>query len=272
MTAPPVASPEPRQIVLGAAIGFDRRPMQVFVESLRACGYRGAAAMLVGDIDSATRAWLTSHDVEAVTVRVRRWLHGPAHAARFRHFGDLLSRGAYDHALISDVRDVVFQADPFAGAPDAACHFFLESAEWRIGAEPYNARWAKRYLGAKVAADIADARISCCGVTLGSGDAMRDYLARMTRYLRSVPLWRRGEVGADTAFHNYILHVTREVPAVAIENNLHVATMGLEPAGFYAIEPDGVILTTGGARPAICHQYDRIPAIRAGVETRYGSA
>ena len=43
-----------------------------------------------------------------------------------------------------------------------------------------------------------------------------------------------------------------------MENNVVVATMGIEPASVYLAGPDGRICTRGGHLPAILHQYDRI--------------
>jgi hypothetical protein len=93
----------------------------------------------------------------------------------------------------------------------------------------------------------------------------------MTARLRAVPLPFRRKIGADTAFHNLIAHVTREVPAVIVENNVLVATMGIEPAARYLVGADGRIRTRDGHLPAILHQYDRLDEIRVPVEARFAS-
>ena len=80
----------------------------------------------------------------------------------------------------------------------------------------------------------------------------------MTADLAAVPLKIRRKIGADTAFHNRIAHLTHAVPVVMVENNVHVATMGIEPASAYRAGPDNAIRTAAGALPAILHQYDRI--------------
>ena len=87
--------------------------------------------------------------------------------------------------------------------------------------------------------------------------------------LRDSPLKIRRKIGADTVFHNRMAHLGRDIPVVLVENNEHVATMGIEPATVYRVGPDNVIRTAGGATPAILHQYDRIPEIKAPVEARW---
>jgi hypothetical protein len=48
-----------------------------------------------------------------------------------------------------------------------------------------------------------------------------------------------------------------------VENNVHVATMGLEPDATYVVGADGVVRTADGRVPAILHQYDRVPLVAA---------
>jgi hypothetical protein len=99
--------------------------------------------------------------------------------------------------------------------------------------------------------------------------AMTAYLDRMNADLAAVPMKVRRKIGADTAFHNRMGHLTKDVPVVMVENNVHVATMGIEPASAYRAGADGVVRTAGGALPAILHQYDRLPEIRGPVEARW---
>ncbi len=47
---------------------------------------------------------------------------------------------------------------------------------------------------------------------------------------------------------------------VAHANNNLVATTALEGPGVYSID-DGSIIHGSGARPIVCHQYDRFPRI-----------
>jgi hypothetical protein len=262
-----------RRLVLGAAVGMSVAQVRIFIESLRLSGYTGPVVMLVGPTDLKLAAYLRTKDVEPRRVWFVRRLHGPIHAYRFELFARYLRQFGerYDDVLISDVRDVVFQAHPFASMMSKDCHFFLEGASKTIGNEPTNTHYMQLFLAPAEVEAIAAHRISCCGVLLGGTRAMQAYLERMTARLRAVPMAVRRKIGADTAFHNLIAHVTHEVPAVIVENNVLVATMGIEPASRYLVGADGRIRTRDGHLPAILHQYDRIEDIRAPVEARFAS-
>jgi hypothetical protein len=260
-----------RRLVLGAAVGFRIDQVRVFVESLRASGFTGDAIMLVGPLQWRLKAFLARHGVRTLAHWSTRKLHGPIHAHRFERFAKILraAAGRYDHVLVTDVRDVLFQRHPFAGIDAPGCRFYLEAGPWTIGSEPTNRRWAALFLSPAELDTIAPCRITCCGVVLGAADAMTDYLTRLAGYLHALPLRLRREGGADTVFHNKIAHLTREVAAEIVENDAHVATMGLTPPGAYRAGPDGLVRTADGRLPAILHQYDRVPDIKRAVERKF---
>jgi len=268
------AAAEARQLVLGAAVGFRVDQVRVFVESLRDTGYGGDVVMLVGYFQLRLKAYRRRHGVTPVSSWSTRKLHGPIHAYRFERFADIAAAraGRYDQILVSDVRDVAFQAHPFAGITAPGCHFFLEGAGLTIGEERVNRHWAHTFLSPDEAERIGHHRISCCGVVLGGAGAMADYLRRMAGYLHALSLRLRREGGADTVFHNRMAHLTHEVDGVIVENNVHVATMGLEPDATYRVDADGRVRTAAGQMPAILHQYDRLPTIRPAIEARFGLA
>jgi hypothetical protein len=265
------AHSDARRLVLGAAVGMTVEQVRIFIESLRQAGYSGAIVMLIGLTDRRLAAYLSAHGVEPRRTWFVRRLHGPIHAYRFELFARYLRQfgGRYDEILISDVRDVAFQAHPFAGMQSADCHFFLEGAAKTIGDEPTNALYMRLFLAPAEFDAIAAQRITCCGVLLGGTRAVTAYLERMSARLRAVPLRVRRKIGADTAFHNLIAHATRDVPSVIVENNVLVATMGIEPAARYRVDAEGRVRTADGHLPAILHQYDRIAEIRRPVEARF---
>lgn len=260
-----------RRLVLGAAVGFRIDQVRVFVESLRQVGYGGDIAMLVGPLQFRLKSYLRRFGVRPISSLSTRKLHGPIHAYRFERFAEIVGgvAGRYDQILVSDVRDVLFQKHPFDGIGAKGCQFYLEGHNRLIAEEPVNIAWMRTFLPPEEVARIGGCRVSCCGVVLGDATAMTEYLRRIARYLHDLPLRLRREGGADTVFHNRMAHLTREVDGVLVENNIHVATMGLEGAEAYRIGDDGLIRTAAGHLPAILHQYDRIPSIRASVESRF---
>jgi hypothetical protein len=275
---PETPSPsDARSLVLGAAVGFRADQVRIFIESLRATGYTGDIVMLVGLRDFALARYLRQHGATPKRIWFIRRFHGPIHAYRFELLADVLRKavGKYDRVLVSDVRDVVFQTHPFAGITGDACHFFLEGDMRTIGNEPTNMVYMRSFLPPDQVERISAYRISCCGVVLGGAKAMTAYMNRIASDLAAVPLKVRRKIGADTAFHNRMAHLDQDnpnrIPVVLVENNVHVATMGIEPASSYRAGPDGAIRTLDGHLPAILHQYDRLPEIKAPVMARWNS-
>ena len=260
-----------RRLVLGAAVGFTTDKVRIFVESLRGSGYTGDIVMLVGFRDRALIAYLRSRGATPKRTWFIRRFHGPIHAYRFELFARTLQglRDRYDTVMVTDVRDVAFQAHPFAATDGDGCLFFMEGDRRAIGDEPTNMVYVRTFLSDAEVERLKPHRITCCGVVIGGMAAMIAYLDRMTADLKSVPLRVRRKIGADTAFHNRMAHLTRDVPATLVENNVRVATMGIEPLSVYRIGADNLVRTADGHLPAILHQYDRIPEIKAAVEARW---
>lgn len=243
--------------------------MRVFVESLRAVGYRGDVVLMVRFAQFRLKSYLRRNGIRPFTVWSTRRLHGPIATYRYQVYARLAraNRERYDAMMITDTRDVVFQRHPFAGLTSPACHFFLEHPTLTIGEEPTNRRWAKMFVP-EDAMELARHRISCCGLVIGGMAAMRAYLDRMAADLLQIPLTLRRLGAADTPVHQRIAFMRDGVPGTIVENNIHVATLGLQPS-LYEVGADGLVRTADGHLPAILHQYDRVSHVKAAVEQRY---
>ena len=269
------ASADARRLVLGAAIGFDVEQVRVFVESLRACGYDGDVMMLIRWPGLRVGRYLKSRGVDVIRVFQTRSFSRSVHAKRYAIYLDYLKlrAGHYDQVMMSDVRDVVFQANPFAGIDSPKCHFYLEGAARTIGTDPTNARWVSGCFTAAEAAALAPHRISCSGITIGGTAEITAYLDRMVAKIGAMPLriYRTIGHGYDQAIHNYLVYLDPEIPGLVEENNGHIATKALEPREFYRLDDAARIHGPDGRLYPICHQYDRFPDIRAAVEARYAA-
>jgi hypothetical protein len=266
-------SPDARRLVLGAAVGFGVDQVRVFVESLRAVGYAGDVVMLVRWPGFKVRRYLRSRGVKPVPVLQTRSFTRSVHARRYAIYADYLRArpDRYNQVILSDVRDVVFQRHPFEGITSPKCHFFLEGDTQTIGEDPTNSRWVRGCGTHDEAEAIAACRISCSGITIGGTSAVVAYLDQMADRIRNIPfrVYRRIGHGYDQGIHNLLIHLNPDIDGMIVQNNGHIATMALGPHSLYRLDETGQISTSGGHRPAICHQYDRFPEIRTAVEARY---
>jgi hypothetical protein len=266
-------STDARRLVLGAAIGFNVEQVRVFVESLRGSGYGGDVLMLIRWPGIRVGRYLESRGVEAIRVFQVRSFSRSAAAKRYGIYLDYLKAhaGRYDQVMMSDVRDVVFQAHPFIGIDSSKCHFYLEAAPRTIGEDFYNSRWVRACFTEAEAQALARHRISCSGITIGGTAEIIAYLERMVPRISAMPfrIYRTVGHGYDQAIHNYLVHLDPEIDGIVEENNGHITTMALEPRGSYRLDEGARIHGTDGRLYPICHQYDRFPDIRAAVEARY---
>ena len=172
-----------------------------------------------------------------------------------------------DAVLLSDSRDVVFQADPFV-TMHSGCYTGQELNPLRDS--PINAQWIRSTYGEAGFERLCDLPVLCSGVTLGSFRSVLAYLdqfcAEISRHAvarRSVliPIW-------DQAYHNMILRRDPPADLVLMPWNSQLATVGEVPPQVLSVQSDGRI-AVADAVPAILHQYDRHPAAVARVAALY---
>jgi hypothetical protein len=181
---------------------------------------------------------------------------------RFLRFGSLLASSAYRRVLVTDVRDVVFQSDPFEQLPEHGLAVGLETGSYTVGTEPLNALWMRRVYGEAMLARLSDRRVSCVGVTYGDREAMSGYLTQMRSELLSLTPAAAGIGGADTAIHNMLLWTGRLDPVHLLEPlRSPLATLNAVPETEVALSSEGRLLNLDGSEPGVLHQYDRLPGV-----------
>jgi len=116
-----------RTLVLGAAHGYDVADVWVFVESLRRF-YAGDVMLLVASSSSPEFfRYLESRQITPVYFDCASWMVPHVQLTRFLRYSDLFHEldAPYDRVLLSDVSDVLFQSNPFEGAPAGDLLCFL---------------------------------------------------------------------------------------------------------------------------------------------------
>jgi hypothetical protein len=253
-------------VVLGYATGYDAADIAPFVRSLRSV-FRGAVALVVDDRPDVARL-LVDHDVLAVAPdAVNGWSPHPV-MQRFVAFDRLLRDWPdADSVLITDVRDVVFQADPFAPRPERLMAF-QEQEDSVLGDHAFNMKYIRALAGDDVARAISDRPCVCVGTVMGPrADILR--LCRIILMLAATPRSViGGAFGADQAACNLAIHLGL-IDADILQNYGRVATLGLTPGENLRFE-DGKVLNPDGTASAIVHQHDRHPELAAALYLMWG--
>ena len=209
--------------------------LEPFLASLRHSGFAGEVCIFVTDV-----APETVRQLQDLGVRVER----PGQSAqprmthlssRFFTYLDFLVRHGtnYRHVMLTDLRDVVFQADPFAVALPADIVFAQERC--RLANCPVNRAWVVQGYGNAVADNMRDCLISCAGTTFGTVGGILRYLTAMTSELTSRPVAIEG--GIDQGVHNYIVHMRPLGNAWLDTSDSIAATMHYVPVEAVTISP-----------------------------------
>jgi hypothetical protein len=188
-----------------------------------------------------------------------------AQALRYEHYHRFLEANPdIEQVLISDVRDVVFQASPF-DPPIDGLEVFLEPPHMLMRRPGFNSTWYTTLYGDVELARFGNRIVSCSGVTAGTRAAMMAYTAAMIEAVAGMQL----PLGPhDQAIHNRLLHLDA-VPHRAFQNGTgRVLTMGeMKRLDF---DDEGFVVQADGRRPPVLHQYDRHVALVPAIRTRVG--
>lgn len=182
--------------------------------------------------------------------------------ARFLRYERLLEAHPHDHVLVCDVRDVVFQRDPFLDLRGPGLAVSIETRRYTIAEEQLNARWVRDNYGEAVLGRIGANPVTCVGVTYGDRRGIGLYLRLMREEI--VRLSARGarEGGADTAIHNYLVWTgSLGRPRLLETLASPVATLNGVPEHEVALSSEGRVRNRDGSEPSVVHQYDRIRGI-----------
>ncbi|GAX20258.1 hypothetical protein FisN_6Hh209 [Fistulifera solaris] len=292
---PPHSSPcsSAHAAVMGLAAGYDLTVLRRFVGSLRQTGYCGHIILGVApDVTDDVLAYLQHQDV---AIHRLQWtpcdyqynletiVCAPPYANLKLRWGRyplardwlLACPTCTGPVLVTDVRDVVFQRDPFDGLVIDSLQLFAE--------HPYQTTLHK--LVKKPIRRCKHMKLNepmlCSGTTVGTREAVLTYLEVMYQELQ---VWARQEncrlinrEGGDQAVHNYIYYTgklpssTQVIPfrASGVVNTVAVwGKLMEEQLRNHSIQWDqmwkynvtdrqGYFLESDGSRSRTVHQFDR---------------
>lgn len=256
-------------LVLGLAAGYHYGDVRPFLRSLEECGYTGECVLFVSDTTRDLDR-IGAHSVTIIPLSRKSGLEEvPYNALRYFLYLDFLrgQENTYDRIMVTDVRDVVFQRDPFSFGWSAGINCALEDRRMTLGDCPHNSHWIRSHQGDSALENVAGKPISCSGTTVADHASMVAYLKIMTE--KMLP-FKGGEriAGYDQGVHNVLLH-TGELPDVTMHDNSGpILTLGYTK-GEPQRDSDGGVINDSGKRAHVVHQYDRKPLLFKELRQRY---
>jgi hypothetical protein len=159
----------------------------------------------------------------------------------------------YTHILITDVRDVIFQANPF---PCDGLHVFAEDES--IGQSRFAMRWFQLSYGLNIWKSLSQRPLLNVGTTIGDSSSIIKYLTVMcSEYDRLMSFFW----GADTSVHNFNIYNNLTNTVINDYGEGAVITLNAIKLENILVE-DGILLNKDGLPYPVLHQSDRIAGLQ----------
>lgn len=245
--------------ILGAATGYSVDQLLPFVVSLKKTGYCGRLCLFVWDLEPRTIDILQRLGAEIYPCQANKLDKSyTVTGGRFFVFQDFLNNISNESAsvMITDVRDVFFQNNPFDKCLGKEVNFFLEEGRYNSDKNNLNSRWVIQSFGKQTLREMSGKHISCVGVTIGGAKEIKSYLDVMTEELTKLD---QDFFGSDQAIHNKILHLTKKSYPYRVHDNDngYVKHLGLVPSDKLRLDARKNVLNCRDEVVSVLHQYDR---------------
>eukprot|EP01038_Epipyxis_sp_PR26KG_P009891 gene9891-13305_t len=262
-----------RNLVLGIAVKTDALNFEIFCRSFRLVS-DGDAIIFVNRpiqqkiIDIAADAHIKLIDFDVGSLKPDFMINYHPSSIRWILYDRNLLQ-SYDRVIAVDVRDTLFQTDPFLLLPkdqNGLFHAFGEVRESMIGACGWNSGWVKDCFGQEVLNAVYNSPIICSGISMGTMDMMSKYIHTMASLLLGLnpyigtgfPKCERN--GVDQGVHNVIINLN----LLQINKNMifypeDFPVINMQSAQSYLPSTDrpNLLLNNEGNKFSIVHQYDR---------------
>ena len=174
-----------QDLLLGVLSGqryvFKYPGLEVYLESLKRCGYKGRKVMLVWDINPVSRAKLLEYGFELVDIVP--WPSEPFFHARMRLCWEYLRdhKQEFRYVFWFDIKDFAFQSDPSVWMEEHIGDYSLVGSTEcvTIEQEVTNKLWAQTILGEEKYQEIKDEEVINGGTWAGKADIITEVFHRV---------------------------------------------------------------------------------------------
>lgn len=274
-------------LVLGYIHGYQWETIAPFVNSLRDSGFSGGICLFASGIDRKTKTTIQTRGIKVLDSHFRkssfrkwmakRWgvlktvpfpirrrilkLIMDIVMLRYFLYEEYLSRHGenYRYVLLSDIRDVIFQNNPFTNIACGGVHFFEEAVGRTIASEPYNSGWMRALFGERVFLEFAEKPIICAGTILGESRALAAFLSHLIRILATVRVFQSH--GDQATINVAVRRYKNDEIYIHKNGESTVLTMGIMPLSDICLDDRGQIVCPDGRVIPVLHQYDRHPSV-----------
>ena len=272
---------ENKNLIIGAAFGYNFEQIKPWVLSINELNIPCERVLCVfSDIDPVTEKKL--YEKNFLLVKIKREQNLPPHVLRFFAMYEFLRDREHEYSLVvtTDVRDVIFQKDPFEWLRTNLYpkKLVAGSESLRYKDEPWGNNNLLSAYGPYIHSLFKDNEIFNVGVLGGTTEYMKDLFLQIL--LNSV---NRPISIVDQAVFNVMMYTTpfKDVTFFASQDQAWACQAGTvaDPSKMAFFRPhllggepslkDGVFYTSLGDPFYIVHQYDRVPEWNEYVQRKY---
>ena len=261
-----------KNLIIGVIKNYNFRDVKPFVSTLMKTGYKGEVVFFCNNVSIESQDKLRKHGVTCINFGISYPYVEKQYSADIGILPKSFSKQLhlfslrqilyylylnncgkkYENIMLTDVRDVIFQKDPFDFIINGNLCCTLESEDWPISKSSFNATEIETVFGVEAYEKIKANLISNCGVTIGPSVLIMKYLEKMIDLILS----GGGSTITDQGIHNYIMW-NGMIPNIKFLKNNEgpVLTLGYEK--IVHRNKDKKIVDNKGNIINIIHQYDR---------------
>lgn len=254
-----------RNLILGTAYGYTTDAIAPFVKSLRR-HWDGDCVLVVKSLSEKDKEFFNKFKIASVELRLDLPNPKDIQTTRYGIYKQILESNYsdVDQILITDVRDVVFQDDPFKGMSGAELEFFLEPSLFKNCTA--NWPWVGGIYGREGMDLVADQWVICSGTTCGKRSSMISYFKIMNEEIqRIINTGRPVYPGEDQPIHNYLVYTGR-FDDFTLHKNGEGPISTMHHQHILTFDRDGRLLNNDGNPIPVVHQWDRIGPCKSVIE------
>jgi hypothetical protein len=254
------------QLIMGAAYGYKTELLEPFVKSLRR-HYQGDCVIITHPLTDTELSFYEKYNI--FTFELEQAIPNPKdiQVGRYDIYKSVLEDNFLDteQILICDIRDVVFQDNPFKGSEELELEFFEEPCLFKNCTA--NWPWVGGIYGQEGMDTVKDKFIICSGTTMGTRAGVSKYINTMITEITRIrntgrPLYQ----GEDQPIHNYLIY-TGGFNNFVIHKNGGGPITTIHHQQQLTFDRKGRLLNIDGTPTPVIHQWDRADACKTVLET-----
>lgn len=250
-----------KNLIMGMAKSYDWSVLEPFVTSAKKNCPNAELVLFVDDISDFTRSRLIKWKVAYIDIMPDEFKSSVPNNSRWKIFSDFLEVYGtnYVQVFITDIRDVIFQADIFEAFKNHTNYLGyateVDDIRGSKTGDRVNYDWLTDCFDKETADKFLDKKIICDGTTIGTVKEIETFAKKMWETVFAVESRVDFRIH-DQAIANYLFYENL-LPIenmIEIDVDSEIFTMAL--ADNFSVQGDKIRRGDGGI-PAVVHQYDR---------------